>query len=74
MSVQANDLRRESGGRNGGGSGIGAAAAERLAREGARVVLAGRRLASLERVANVTRRAGGTAIVKAAGPYESPRR
>ena len=50
----------------GGGSGIGAAAAELLAREGACVVLAGRRLASLEHVANVIRRAGGTAIVRAA--------
>ena len=45
----------------GAGSGIGAATARLFAREGARVVLCGRRLANLERVAAEIARAGGSA-------------
>lgn len=46
----------------GGGSGIGAASARRLAREGARVALLGRREAPLEQVAEAIREAGGDAL------------
>ncbi|MEX2207176.1 MAG: SDR family NAD(P)-dependent oxidoreductase [Myxococcota bacterium] len=45
----------------GAGSGIGAATARLFAREGARVVLCGRRLAPLERVAAEIAKAGGAA-------------
>ncbi len=45
----------------GGGSGIGAGIAKRLARQGARVVLFGRTLAKLEVVADEIRAAGGEA-------------
>jgi NADP-dependent 3-hydroxy acid dehydrogenase YdfG len=50
----------------GGGSGIGRAAAERLAGAGARVVLAGRRPAPLEAAAAAIARAGGWARARAA--------
>jgi len=46
----------------GGGSGIGQAAAELLARRGARVALAGRTLDQLAEVAEGIAGAGGTAI------------
>jgi NAD(P)-dependent dehydrogenase (short-subunit alcohol dehydrogenase family) len=45
----------------GGGGSVGAAVAHAFAREGARVFLAGRTLATLERVAEDISRAGGTA-------------
>src|SRR6266446_705269 len=48
----------------GGGSGIGEAAALTLAREGAAIVLTGRRLEPLENVAQHVRAAGGTAYVQ----------
>jgi NADP-dependent 3-hydroxy acid dehydrogenase YdfG len=48
----------------GGGSGIGEAAALTLAREGAAIVLTGRRLEPLENVAQHVRAAGGTAHVQ----------
>src|SRR5216684_632763 len=48
----------------GGGSGIGEAAALALAREGAALVLTGRRVAPLEEVAGKIRAAGGTAHVQ----------
>src|SRR5436190_19048116 len=48
----------------GGGSGIGEAAAWALAREGAGIVLTGRRQAPLEEVAGQIRAAGGTAHVQ----------
>jgi NAD(P)-dependent dehydrogenase (short-subunit alcohol dehydrogenase family) len=50
----------------GAGSGIGEATAQRLAAEGARVVLTGRRLQPLERVAARIREAGGQADVRPA--------
>lgn len=50
----------------GAGSGIGEAAARTFAREGARVVLVGRREAPLRSNAEVIARAGGEAIVVAA--------
>ena len=46
----------------GGGSGIGAAVARALAREGAEVVICGRRAQALEATREVIARAGGTAI------------
>ncbi|PJI44691.1 MAG: oxidoreductase [Rhizobium sp.] len=46
----------------GGGSGIGAAAAKRFATAGAKVVLAGRRRAELEAVAEIIRSLGGEAL------------
>lgn len=45
----------------GGGSGIGCSTALRLAREGARIVVVGRRLAPLERVTRQIQEAGGAA-------------
>lgn len=45
----------------GGGSGIGAATAERFAQEGARVVICGRRMEPLEEVVGRIRAAGGDA-------------
>jgi len=48
----------------GAGSGIGEAAAIALAREGASVVLTGRRKEPLDTVAAAIRQAGGTAVVK----------
>jgi NADP-dependent 3-hydroxy acid dehydrogenase YdfG len=48
----------------GAGSGIGQAAAIALAKEGASVVLTGRRRAPLAETAAVIRKAGGTAVVK----------
>lgn len=50
----------------GAGTGIGAATAERFAREGATVILTGRRSAPLEAVAERIRAAGGTAHVRPA--------
>jgi len=50
----------------GAGSGIGAATALRFAREGARVVLLGRRLEPLERVSAEIARAGGAAEIRSA--------
>jgi len=50
----------------GAGTGIGAATAERFAREGATVVITGRRPAPLEAVAGRIRAAGGTAHVRPA--------
>ena len=47
---------------SGGGSGIGQAAAELLARRGAKVALAGRTPGELAEVAEAIGRAGGTAI------------
>ena len=47
----------------GGGSGIGEATALALAREGADIVLTGRRPAPLEQVAGQIRDLGGTAYV-----------
>jgi NAD(P)-dependent dehydrogenase (short-subunit alcohol dehydrogenase family) len=47
----------------GAGTGIGAAAAERLAADGTHVVLSGRRVEPLEKVAGVVRMAGGDATV-----------
>ena len=47
----------------GGGSGIGAAAAQRFAQAGAKVALAGRREAALETVAKAIRQQGGEAYV-----------
>ena len=52
----------------GGGTGIGAAIADRFAAEGAHVVLLGRRAEPLEEVA---RRTGGLSIVADAGDAES---
>jgi len=49
----------------GAGSGIGAAAAAALAKEGAVVVLTGRRAGPLESVAGAIAKAGGTAHVQA---------
>lgn len=54
----------------GGGTGIGAAVAERYAGEGAQVVLIGRRIGPLEEVAT---RLGGTAIAADAADGESAR-
>lgn len=48
----------------GGGSGIGAAAAQALAASGAEVIVSGRRAEPLEAVAETVRRAGGTASVQ----------
>jgi NADP-dependent 3-hydroxy acid dehydrogenase YdfG len=48
----------------GAGSGIGEAAAVALAREGATVVLTGRRREALEKVAAAIKAAGGTALVE----------
>lgn len=48
----------------GAGTGIGRATAELFAREGARVVLAGRRRAPLEEVAAAIQQAGGRAVVE----------
>ena len=45
----------------GGGSGIGAATAERFAQEGARVVICGRRMEPLEAVVDRIRAGGGEA-------------
>lgn len=50
----------------GAGTGIGAATAERFAREGATVILTGRRKEPLEAVAERIRAAGGTAHVRPA--------
>lgn len=50
----------------GAGTGIGAATAERFAREGATVILTGRRSAPLEAVAERIRAAGGTAHLRPA--------
>ena len=50
----------------GGGSGIGRAAARALAREGARVVVAGRRKDALDETARQIREAGGEALAVAA--------
>jgi NADP-dependent 3-hydroxy acid dehydrogenase YdfG len=50
----------------GAGSGIGQAAAIALAREGATVVLTGRRKEPLEETANTIKKAGGKAVVKPA--------
>jgi NADP-dependent 3-hydroxy acid dehydrogenase YdfG len=50
----------------GAGTGIGRAAAEALAKEGAVVVLTGRRKEPLEKVARAIAEAGGKAVVKAA--------
>jgi NAD(P)-dependent dehydrogenase (short-subunit alcohol dehydrogenase family) len=50
----------------GGGSGIGAGIAERLAEQGARVTLLGRRAEKLEQVAARIRERGGEALVTAA--------
>lgn len=50
----------------GAGSGIGQAAAVALAKEGATVVLTGRRKATLEETAAAIKKAGGKAIVKPA--------
>ncbi|MGH3277864.1 MAG: SDR family NAD(P)-dependent oxidoreductase [Trebonia sp.] len=55
----------------GGGTGIGAAVAQRYAEEGARVVVAGRRREPLERVAGL---AGGMAIVADVAGGEGARR
>src|SRR5262245_33148869 len=49
----------------GAGSGIGQAAAIALAREGATVVLTGRRKAPLDATAATIKKAGGKAVVKA---------
>ena len=49
----------------GAGSGIGQAAAVALAKEGATVVLTGRRKEPLEQTAVAIKKAGGKAIVKA---------
>lgn len=49
----------------GAGSGIGEAGAEALAKDGAHVVLTGRREAELQRVAEVIRAGGGSAEVRA---------
>ncbi len=46
----------------GGGSGLGAAAAENLAAQGARVVISGRRVDALDRTVNRIGEAGGNAI------------
>ena len=50
----------------GAGSGIGQAAAIALAKEGATVVLTGRRKAPLEETAAAIKKAGGQAVVKPA--------
>ena len=50
----------------GAGSGIGSAAARRLAVEGAAVVLAGRRRLALDAVAQAVTEAGGRAAVRTA--------
>ncbi|MBV9064965.1 MAG: SDR family NAD(P)-dependent oxidoreductase, partial [Methylobacteriaceae bacterium] len=47
----------------GGGTGIGQAGAVRLAAEGAKIVLTGRRLEPLEDTAKMIRAKGGEAIV-----------
>ncbi|MFZ0411177.1 MAG: SDR family NAD(P)-dependent oxidoreductase, partial [Candidatus Acidiferrales bacterium] len=49
----------------GGGTGIGRAIALQFAREGARVVLAGRRKAPLDQVAQEIRTAGGESLTLA---------
>jgi len=49
----------------GAGSGIGAASAQLLAREGAQIVLIGRRRAPLEEVAQDIQKAGGQAYIRA---------
>ena len=56
----------------GAGSGIGAAAARRLAAEGAAVVLAGRRAQPLEAVARAVTEAGGRAAVRTADVTAEP--
>lgn len=50
----------------GGGSGIGAASARRMAREGARVALVGRTQATLDDVATQIREVGGNALTRRA--------
>ncbi len=56
----------------GGGSGIGRATAQGLAREGAQVVVAGRRKSALEETARLIREAGGEAIAEAVVWLASP--
>lgn len=56
----------------GGGSGIGRAAAQALAREGARVVVSGRRKDALEETAKLVRAAGGEATAVVADVTREP--
>lgn len=56
----------------GAGTGIGRATAELFARDGAVVVLVGRRMAPLELVANEVRAAGGRPLIKSADLTDGP--
>ncbi|HYC14735.1 MAG TPA: SDR family NAD(P)-dependent oxidoreductase, partial [Stellaceae bacterium] len=60
----ANSLRGSHAAVTGGGSGIGAAAALALARQGARVTVLGRRPERLDEVAGAILSAGGTAAAE----------